>query len=124
MKRKLVATRQDDLEWDLPEQELYDEVILAASAQFIEADITHADTLVWSSAGQTTGIGMFAMSTAKMDLVELFDCWCGDSLVKCLSFKPSQRTRYWSPMDLRFTCTRAPSKAGMVAHPVTQVMAS
>ena len=72
MKRKLVATAPEDLEWDLPENELYDEVILAASAQFIEADLTHADALLWSSVGQTTGIGMFAMSTAKMDLVEQF----------------------------------------------------
>ena len=32
MKRKLVAKAQEDLKWDLPENELYDEVILAASA--------------------------------------------------------------------------------------------
>ena len=72
MQRKLVATAKEDLEWDLPTQELYDEVILAASAQFIETDISHADALLWSSVGQTTGIGMFAMSTEKMDLVEQF----------------------------------------------------
>ena len=72
MCRKLVATCQEDLEWDLPDKELYDEIVNSASATFFEPDITRADSLLWSSTGQSTGVGMFAMTTMRMDLVELF----------------------------------------------------
>ena len=72
MCRKLDATGQQDLEWELPENATYNAVITEASATFIEANIEHADALLWSSVGQTTGIGMFAMPTAKLDLVKQF----------------------------------------------------
>ena len=44
----------------------------AASAAFFEVDISYSDSLLWSSVGQTTGIGMFAMGTTRMDLVAKF----------------------------------------------------
>ena len=72
MMRKLVATSPEDLDWDLPDNDLYDDIVNKASAVFFEADINHAAALLWSSIGQNTGIGMFAMSTAKMDLIEQF----------------------------------------------------
>ena len=72
MCRKLVITNPEDLEWDLPDNELYDEIVTAASDAFFEEDITYSDALLWSSIGQTTGIGMFAMNTNRMDLIKKF----------------------------------------------------
>ena len=72
MCRKLVGTRAEDLDWDLPENDVYDEVITSVSAIFLEANMDHHAALLWSSVGQTTGIGIFAMATAQMNLVEQF----------------------------------------------------
>ena len=72
MERKLVATCREDLDWELPGSERYEDVINQASAAFLEEDIDNAAALLWSSVGQNTGIGMFAMSTARMDLIEKF----------------------------------------------------
>ena len=72
MCRHLVATNRDQLEWDLPSNEIYDETINMASAMFVETNIEDADVLQWSSIGQLTGVGMFLMATARMDLVEQF----------------------------------------------------
>ena len=72
MSRKLVATSREELEWDIPANELYDKVVTAASAPFFEEDIMFSDALLWSSVGQTIGIGMFMMSTSRLDLIEKF----------------------------------------------------
>ena len=72
MCRKLVAVMQEDLEWNLPENDTYDEIITTAGATFVEANMDHAELLQWCSIGQLTGVGMFSMSTERMDLVEQF----------------------------------------------------
>ena len=72
MCRPLTATTPEELEWDIPETDLYDQVVTEAAAIYIEEDIERADTLSWSSVGQNTGIGVFAMDTAKMDLISIF----------------------------------------------------
>ena len=53
-------------------QDLYDQIVTEAAAIYIEPDIERADTLNWSSVGQNTGIGVFAMDTAKLDLIAVF----------------------------------------------------
>ena len=72
MSRKLTATTPTELEWDIPDMELYDEIITTAAATFVETDITRADALNWSSVGMNTGIGVFAMDTARLDLIAAF----------------------------------------------------
>ena len=69
MSRKMVATSTEDLDWDLPGSELYKDIINQASAAFLEEDIKNTAALLWSSVGQNTRIGMFAMSTADMNLI-------------------------------------------------------
>ena len=72
MYRKLTATDPADLEWDIPDSDLYDQIIVEAAAIYLEPDNTRDDTLNWSSVGQNTGIGVFAMDTARMDLIAVF----------------------------------------------------
>ena len=72
MCRKLVATERGELEWDLPDQETFDEIVMTASAAFIGDEAARSDALLWSSIGQNTGVGMFAMSTSNMDWIEQF----------------------------------------------------
>ena len=48
MARKLVATKQEDLDWELPSSEVYDQVVNEASAAFFDVDINHACLLYTS----------------------------------------------------------------------------
>ena len=87
MSRKLVATSREELEWELPDKDTYDEVVTAASAEFIADEVSRSDAIIWSSIGQATGVGMFAMSTAKLDLVEQFCLLLRNTALDSLEFE-------------------------------------
>ena len=62
----------DDIEWELPEGEFFEEILNEAFADFIESDITLMDIVKWSSVGSQTGVGVFSALSTKLDLIKIF----------------------------------------------------
>ena len=64
-----------DLDWSIPDAEIFDKVLPEVMAVFIEKDPTKADDISWSSVTQITGIGMFAMWAHKVELISSELCY-------------------------------------------------
>ena len=62
----------DEVEWEIPDQEVFDEVIQAALYQYTLGDTMRNKTLAWSSTGWDTGVGVVAITTDDLALVEEF----------------------------------------------------
>ena len=71
-------TADDDAEWEIPDQETFDLMIMTALDAFSDErpDIIHA--LAHSSTGWNTGVGLLVFHTADMQLVEEFRTFLKD----------------------------------------------
>ena len=63
---------EEDLEWGIPSQEVFDEAIAAAIFSFTETEESRIHSLDWSSTGWETGVGLVSISTKDMGMVNLF----------------------------------------------------
>ena len=72
LEEDMVSLDDDETEWEIPDQEVFDEVMQAAVHQFIETDTARIKTLAWSSTGWDTGVGVVAISTEDLSLVDEF----------------------------------------------------
>ena len=63
---------KDDEEWEIPDQDTFDGIVAKAVYTFTEQDLERVKTLEWSSTGWDTGIGLVALTTDDLDLVEEF----------------------------------------------------
>ena len=68
MYRKLATS--EELEWDVPDKDLFKEVLMTSLATLVESGSRKAAALQWSSVGQATGVGQFAMRTDIIDVVD------------------------------------------------------
>ena len=75
MVKKLDTTAQIDyteIEWDMPDSNLFEQIMNEAYADFIDPDITRMDAIKWSSVGTQTGVGVFSAVASQLELVQLF----------------------------------------------------
>ena len=68
----IAAVDDNDLEWSIPDQDTFDDVVGDAVFTFTENEPTRIDTLAWSSTGWDTGVGLIALTTDNLKLVEDF----------------------------------------------------
>ena len=61
-----------DLEWGIPDQDTFDNVVGHAVKAFTETDPERIFSLAWSSTGWDTGVGLVALTTANLKMVEEF----------------------------------------------------
>ena len=62
----------EDLEWGIPDRDVFDEAIAAAIYDFTKDNEARIHSLDWSSTGWETGVGLVSMSTKDMDVVNDF----------------------------------------------------
>ena len=63
---------EDDLEWSIPDQDTFDEVVAEAVYHFTENHMDRLESMAWSSTGWKTGVGLVALTTDKLQWVEEF----------------------------------------------------
>ena len=68
----MVDLDSDEHEWEIPDQEVFDEVVSAAVYQYTVTDTMRIKSLAWSSTGWDTGVGIVAITTDDLQLVEEF----------------------------------------------------
>ena len=61
---------EDDLEWGIPDQDTFDEVVAEAVYAFTVGDQTRIRAMAWSSTGWDTGVGLVALTTDDLQMVE------------------------------------------------------
>ena len=60
------------MEWGIPDQEIFDEVVAKAVKLFTQDSPDLILNLAWSSTGWETGVGLVALTTDNMKTVEDF----------------------------------------------------
>ena len=66
------ADEEEDLEWGIPSQEVFDDAISTAIFSFTEKEEARIHSLDWSSTGWDTGVGLVSISTKDLELVNDF----------------------------------------------------
>ena len=116
MFRKLSTSDPAELEWDVPDRELFEDVMMGELAKLVETDSNKAAVLQWSSVGLSTGVGQFALSTDQYDAMDEyrqllrttehedyeFESFPKDSLLKTygISFYAHRGARHFTPETL------------------------
>ena len=62
----------DEIEWGIPEQELFDEVVARGVQIFTKDSPDLILNLAWSSTGWETGVGLVALTTDNLQTVDDF----------------------------------------------------
>ena len=62
----------DDLEWEIPDQDTFDEAIGMAVEVFTASDPDRITNLSWSSTGWDTGVGLVALTTDNLLMIKEF----------------------------------------------------
>ena len=62
----------DELDWEIPDQDTFDEAVGMAVEAFTAKDPDRITHLSWSSTGWDTGVGMVALTTTNLQMVKEF----------------------------------------------------
>ena len=62
----------DDLEWEIPDQDVFDDAVAMAVDAFTEKEPDRITSLAWSSTGWDTGVGLVALTTDNLRLIKEF----------------------------------------------------
>ena len=62
----------DDLLWEIPDQETFDEAVGLAVEKFTETEPDRIMNLAWSSTGWDTGVGLVALTTSNLLMIKEF----------------------------------------------------
>ena len=106
---------EDDLLWEIPDQDTFDEAVGRAVEIFTEKDPDRITSLAWSSTGWDTGVGLVALTTDNLNLIKDFRDAIAEtevdgqrflSMPKQMLVKKYALTIYFGRPFHRFTTTR------------------
>ena len=63
---------EDELEWEIPDQDTFDEAVGMAVELFTADDPDRIMSLSWSSTGWDTGVGLVALTTDNLQMIKEF----------------------------------------------------